>query len=836
MTLWKLVAREIQRHPGRASLTVLSIVVGVAAVASVLLATGTARQAYREMYEALTGRASLEVVGAGGAGFDERVQLDVARVPEVQAAIPLVLRPTVLYRPGGRLKLLAVGIDPARDRLVHDYKLAAGELSETQGGVVLETGFARSLGVVVGDEVKLLTRRGVKMIKISGLLAPQGTALFNQGGVLFLPLGLAQRLFAQSGQIDSLQIVLQPSADEASARQEIARVLPAGLSVRSPAARTELARETMLASEVGLILASALTVVVAVIIILNTFFMNVHERRRHLATLRAVGATQRQLRRLMLGEGLAMGTVGSLLGLALGLGGAWLLTRAMELVFDSTLPPLSVRPLPLLVAAVLGVGLSLAASYFPAREAGRVSPMEAMREGSADQRAPRALWPTLLSSGLMLTAAVLFLGSAAGMLPVLVRGLAGCIVLLGFVFLLPLFVGPLSRVVAAIAQPLLGVQGRMAERQLLRRRTRTALTVGVLFVAVSAGVGMGNSILNNIRAIHNWFQRTVVGDFFIRAVLQDPATAMAAEIPLSIGREIQAIPGVSIVESVRWVSARAEGMPIVVIARDFPGDRYLALDLKEGTPADVRRGLFAGEVVLGSHLAERTGRHAGDFITLETTSGPQRLRVVGVANEYNVGGLAVVMERSTSERLLGVQGADAFSVSAPASELDHVAAALDKLCREHGLLLHSAADLTRLIDRMMVGVIGALWIILALGVVVSAFGIVNTLSMNVLEQTREIGVLRAIGMTRTQVRRAILCQATILGLIGVGTGALAGVGVGYLIDQCTLPLMGHQIDFVLSPALLAGGGSLAFAIVLLAAWVPAERAARLDLTTALQYE
>jgi putative ABC transport system permease protein len=245
----------------------------------------------------------------------------------------------------------------------------------------------------------------------------------------------------------------------------------------------------------------------------------------------------------------------------------------------------------------------------------------------------------------------------------------------------------------------------------------------------------------------------------------------------------------------------------------------------------------AGErVTIGSVLAQRTGLKAGDSITLQTREGPKPLPIVAVSNEYAAGGLTVHMNRPLAERLLGVEGTDAFVVKADHAQLKQVEQSLNALCAEEGLLLQSYADLTRLIEGMMAGVVASLWGLLVLGLIVAVFGVVNTLGMNVLEQTRELGLLRIVAMTRGQVRKAIVAQAAMLGLMGIVPGLVAAVAMAYIINLSTLPVIGHPIAFTWHPLLVLAGFAVAMILVVAAAGIPAERAARLQLTAALRYE
>ncbi len=194
------------------------------------------------------------------------------------------------------------------------------------------------------------------------------------------------------------------------------------------------------------------------------------------------------------------------------------------------------------------------------------------------------------------------------------------------------------------------------------------------------------------------------------------------------------------------------------------------------------------------------------------------------------------MEGATARRLLAANGVDMYIVNTTAGSLSAVQARLKPICDQNGLMLHPFADLRRHVDELTAGVIASLWGLLALGLIVGAFGIANTLTMNVLEQTRELALLRVVAMTRRQVRKTILSQAAIIGLIGLLLGIAGGICGAYVINLASVPLMGYAPDFALHPSLMAVCFGLGLVVILAAAWLPAERAARLNLLIALQYE
>jgi putative ABC transport system permease protein len=357
-----------------------------------------------------------------------------------------------------------------------------------------------------------------------------------------------------------------------------------------------------------------------------------------------------------------------------------------------------------------------------------------------------------------------------------------------------------------------------------------------LYIAVSSGVSLGTTILANVRDIRNWQQRTLVGDFFVRATYQDVATGQAAEMPESLGPRIAAIEGVAAVSTLRCVRAAVGDEQVVVVLRDFGSQEELPLDLRVGHPGEIRRRLLDGEVVIGTVLAKRAGVGVGDCLTMNTRAGPRQLRVAGIAAEYMVGGLVVQVERDFGKRLFAVEGVDVFMVKAASSALADVETRLKALCEQQGLMVHPFADLRRRLDGLTNGVVGSLWGLLALGYVVAGFAVANTLTMNVLEQTRDLALLRVVAMASRQVRKTILSQAAIIGLIGLVTGIVGGMVGAYVINLAMSAAMGRPVQCGVYPGLLLGTFAAGAAIVLAAAWVPAQRAARLNLLIALRYE
>lgn len=833
MVLWKFTLRGMLSRPGRTALTLLSLTIGVAIVVAVGIASQTTRAAYQQMFVSLSGGAGLEVSAEGGGTFDLALLPQIERIPGVQAVVPVLQQFTVLRFDGKRVSLLVLGVDPQRDRAIRAYQFVQGDFWGPEGGLILDDELARNLGIQVGSQVRMTTgRAGLYRVQVVGLTAKQ----MHPISLGYMPLEELQGLFGLEGQISSLQIVLDPGADREAMQRVIAQQLPTGLSVRPPATESAVARETMKATEQGLRLASSFSFLLAAFIILNTFLMNVGERRRQLAVLRAIGATRGQVARMILRESLVLAGIGIALGVGIGLGGARLLLAALSQIMMVNFPPVGTPLGSVGLAAVLGVCMALAGAAVPAYRAGQLTPLEGMSavvRGDLESGSDRSV---LVGACLTLLSILGLAGSIRGWIPAHFAMWLAVSMLVGVVLLTPLGLGLFRWIVVQFFRPWLRGETQLAYRQLLRHRSRSTLTVGVLFVAAATGMGMASTILDHIEDLRQWSRTVIAGDFFIRAAMPDMSTGLSAAIPEELGDRLRQTPGVRGVGTARFVRARAAGLPVIVVARDFAPNAPLYLDLTVGDPQEVCQRVIDGEVVIGTVLAERAGLRQGDQLEIETRQGPRQFRIAALANEYLVGGLAIYMDRRIASQLLAVRGVDAYVVLVDPERRQEVHQQLEPLCQQYGLLLESAAEINQIIDNMSNGVNACLWGILVLGFVVAAFGTVNTLTMNVLEQTREFGLLRIVAMTRAQLRKTILTQAGMIALMGLVPGAVAGVGVSWLMNQAAARVTGHPVEFGFHPVLLGGCLVAGFLIVLGAGLIPAERAARLQLAQALQYE
>jgi putative ABC transport system permease protein len=237
---------------------------------------------------------------------------------------------------------------------------------------------------------------------------------------------------------------------------------------------------------------------VAVFIIANTFLISVTQLRRQFGIMRAIGATRRQIARLVIVQALILGAIGTVLGSLLGLGVATYLVKAMGSLYSTTLPPIELTATPFILAALFGLGVSVAGAFMPARKAAHLSPVEAIRAELPVAIEGTSRWLVIFGGVLVVVCSGVLAASILGKIPMGAAVWASVVLLIGVVLMLPLGLKPLSRAAAALLQPWMPVETRLATRQLLRHRSRTTLTVGVVFVAISTGIGLANSVIDNV--------------------------------------------------------------------------------------------------------------------------------------------------------------------------------------------------------------------------------------------------------------------------------------------------------------------------------------------------
>ncbi len=775
MALLRISMREFRRRAARTCLTIFSIVIAVAALVSVSIMTSGAKLAQELMIKAVSGNADLEVRSEGGFPFDDDLLKQVQADPDVQSVSPSIRRFCNLFLPEDKkARVQVMGVDASKDSELRDYEISQGSGLTESNDVLIDESFARSLKIEANQNVRFLTASGIREARVAGLVKPKGVGAVMQSSVVVTRLSTAQRWFRSRGKVDLIQIVAKPEANLTDVAARLKGVMPEGMDVRKPTSSGAMADETTRSTQEGLRLATMFALVLAIFIIFNTFQMNIGERRRQLGILRALGTTKKQIVWMVIREGILLGVVGVVLGWGFGILGASFLISATERLLAADLPGLTLTGMPFLISAVCGFGVTFLGVIFPAWRASRMQPAEAMRVISTAEF-QRPSWLVTMTGIVMMSIGLSMLWACVqGWLVIEYSTSGSMLTLLGWILILPSLLDWTTSWVNRMIAPWIGIEAKLARRQLLRHRNRSTLTIGVLFIAISTGLGLASTILDNIRDVRQWYERSIIGDFFVRAAMPDMSTGKSADMPDGVREKILAIPGIEHTDNLRFVSARSGETSVVVVVREFKSDVQEYFDLVEGNEQTIIDQLREGGIVLGSVLAQRLKLGVGSEFPLNTQEGVTVFRVVGIANDYIGGGLTVYQTWEEAKRYFNVDGSDAYIVQADDSQLAEVETELRAICDEYGLMLQSYKDLVSYINTVMNGAAAGLWGVLALCSLIAAFGLINTLAMNILEQTREIGMLRVVAMTRGQVRKMILAQAILMGLIAIIPGHWRG--------------------------------------------------------------
>jgi len=852
--------RYLLRHPWQFGLAVLGVALGVAVVVSIDLANVSASRAFTLSTEAVTGRATHQVSGGPGGLPDDAFRRLVLEAG-IERAAPVVEDYVTIPRrrdePSRTLHLL--GVDPfsespfraylsgtpggaGRDRAAVDL----GPLLTRPGAGVLAAGTARDLGLRIGDSFVARAGGIAKRIELAGTLDPEDENTRRAlADLLVMDIAAAQELLGRAGKLDRIDLILPEGPEGQRQLARAAAVLPLGAQILPAAGRTRTTEDMTRAFRLNLTALSMLALVCGLFLIYNTMTFSVVQRRGLIGTLRTLGVTRREIFSLVLGEALVV----ALLGTAAGLGAGVLLGRGLvrlvtqtinDLYFVVSVRELSIPAATLLQGMAIGIGATLLAALVPAIEATQASPRAALTRSSLESRLRRALpRATACGVGLLLLGGILLMvpGGRDGNLGLSFAGLFA--VILGCALLAPGATVLLMRLLRRPMGALLGILGRMATGGVVASLSRTAVAIAALVIAVSVTVGVGVMIDSFRHTVVRWLEMSLQADVYV-SVPSRAGGFRGGELAPKVAERAAAVPGVLRANLIRRVELPSStgGVRLVVIGTDDQGIR--AFELKDGRPDEAwPRFQRGGAVLVSEPYAYRTGVGRGGTVRLRTVRGDRDFPVAGVYYDYASDRGIVLMSRATYLRHWNDPALSGFSLDlAPGADPDRVVELLRKtVATERALFIQSTRSLKKLsleiFDRTFL-ITGVLRLLAGL---VAFIGVLSSLMALQLERARELGVLRANGLTPGQVWQLVTSQTGLMGLaagllsIPVGL-ALAAIMI-YVVNRRSF---GWTIRMEVSPGVLLQALALALAAALLAGLYPAFKMARTSPALALREE
>lgn len=852
--------RSLWARPARTLLTTFGVVLGVAVILAIRITNLSTLDSISTIFDEASGKADLIVISpeAGSNGFAEGVVRQVETIQDVEAAIPSVQAHTMLADevPPSQVEvsffgavsggLLVYGIDPALDQEAREYKLVEGRFLLSDLGayeIVLVEEYALDRKIRVGSDVSILTSQGVETLRVVGLMSREGPGQLNNGAFGVVPLRAAQEIFGRVGDLDQIDIVAAPRVSSAAGLDMLKMTVQGHLGddyrVIYPATQGRRVTQMLDVYQMGLQSFSAIALFVGMFLIYNAFSMTVVERTREIGMLRTVGMTKRQVMRQILTEAGILGVCGSALGVGTGILLSRGLIRVTELLFAQEVKHIQVPTDGLMTSVLVGFFVTLVAAGLPAWHAGRISPLEALRiRGSVrDGWFVKRGW--VLGVALLILSYLLLYRNPFPPAVAFQTGSAAIFTLfLGATLVIPATVGPWEWLARPGIHGVYGDEGRLGSRNLQRAKMRTALTVAALMVSVAMIIGvraMTEAFEHDIQA---WIDVYIGGDLYVYS---------SVPMRTDLGRRLEAVEGVAAVTPIRYFD----------VSRVKPGDADESLVFTAIDPLSYKRvtsfvfapnqgdaevlwsQLEAGDAVfISSALSELHGLEQGDTVRLGTRRGEVDFEIAAVVVDYYNHGNVIEGSRRDMRRYFRLQDVSVFLLKLePGYAPEHVKEHISRIYGErHHLTIESnQAIRSRALD--LTSQAFSLFDVLGLiSMIVAALGVVNTLSMNVLERTQEIGMLRGIGMTRSQVRKMILAESGMMGLIGGVFGLVFGLFLSRVFLMSIEFMQGYQLTYVLPTEGILIGLLIALVVSQLAALWPARRAARITIIEAIQCE
>lgn len=853
LALLRLVSlRHLFGSPLRTSLTVLGVAVGVATLVGITAINRSVMGAFRSTIDTIAGKAELSI-SRGTAGFDDAQLAAIKATPGVThaAAMLNVVAPVKGMR-GERLYVMGVdllddgyfrtyeGVDRNISSLADDLEF----LNSTDRMLVSER-FAASHGLKTGDSFALNTPEGEQTFIIHGLLKESGPIKAFGGSVGVMFLGSAQEAFGKSHLVDRIDIAVAKGVDQDELKSRLEKQLGPGYEIDRPSRRGQSVEKMVRSFQLGLNLGSGVALLVGVFLVYNTVAIGVVQRRREIGTLRALGATRRRIRALFALEAVVLGAFGAAVGLPLGAALAraavgWVSQTISTLYIQVNAKDVSVTSVELMLGIGMGIFGSAFAALRPAVVASSVQPVEALRRdivAGADAASLRS-WPTVI--GIVLLGAMYPATLIAPPVENLPIGgyLSMFCALMAATLLCPLILRGLQSVYQRPGELALGIAGRLAADNFARTPARTAVPVSALAIGVAMTVCIAGFVGSFQKSSQKWVEQAVPADLFlsssskITGIQNQPMTA-------TLGDEVAQIPGVKAVDKLRFFTHDVLGLRVFIIS--LTPEIYEAHghpDIREGTlPTAEQRQ--QGFVTISENLSRRRQLHPGDSFDVDTPTGRRTYRVAAVITDYTSDQGAIFMERRLFIEQYQDALVDTFEIYLTDLKLlEEVRRTItDRYAQKHDLYVLSNSELRAEAQALISNAFSITYAMELVAVVLALLGVINTLLAAVLDRTREIGLLRAIGAARSHIVRLFAGEATLIGLTGGAIGVAVGAVLGYVITKVVgVQGTGWEFPFYFpwQIALQMLGASTVFAV--LAGLYPARRAAKLDVVEALAYE
>jgi len=835
--------RHLRVHVWRGLLGLAAVLLGVALFVSSNVTITSVRASMQATARTLAGQAEWRVTRGRSLGVEVSLLERIRTLPNVIAA-PVIQSSAALVEPrGGTLMIL--GVDFWNDSLLRLYKFqgqadtaAFVRTAFVPDGILVTAQFARRHGLQIGSPMRLNTPHGLQDLHVTGILTDSGPARVLDGNIAIMEMNAAQRLFGRPGFVDRIEVAHATQA-------QLAALCP-GYEI-APASRSASMMEDALARIDSLQAVSLIALLVGLLIIYNSVQISVEERLKEIGTLRALGATQRQIFGVLLMEWLVVGAVGSLLGIYAGYALSKALLSYTSRTLNAMIPLIDLRdvkiaPPTILIALILGIGATAIAAAIPAWKVVHLTPLELLRPYGlrAFSRHGQSFKVGLVCLGIGVVLVELTRVSPPA-------GLAATsLIFLGVAFMLPGILLHVAVRVRPLLQRLFRLEGFLAADNMIKFPQRTALTAVTLGGALAMMVATATLVEGFRAATSAWITQALPFDLAVMST--DFSTSIYSDqtVPRTLETTLSRIPGIEMTYGVRSVFAEYCGSDILILGLETRN--FLETHRRRGMSDWARRiadpqvgnAMTSGNgIVVSENFASLFRVEPGSRISLPTPSGPRSFQILRTVPDYSWPHGVILMDL---EVLLSLWKDDRLTyVDArvqPGTDREKVRAQLaTALAGHYSLFLYDKEQIRRVSDDVLLQTVAVADIQVTIAILIGFLGIVNSQLISVMQRTREIGLIRAVGMTRQQVARMVVIEGVFIALVGGIIGVGGGLIGGWLpLRLFTFAITGYQYPIVMPWLHLLFAVGVAVLVGFLASILPARRAARLHILDAIGYE
>lgn len=845
------VLRHLRRHPLLGLLNILSVALGVAVYLATQIANQSANRAFAATIDLVAGKAELQITAPGG-HLPETALPQVASAPGVSAATPIVRgRITLPDFPGEYLEVLGLDVftnapfrtfDPTNfDTTELDIQRWLGD----PNSIAVSEEFVRRHNLKAGDKIR--GRVGVTDHELSiGFLIRRDAAFDPHFAAL--DIGWAQELFGRRGEFSVIQLKLTNPRERETTIAGLREILPKDARVAAPAQRTEEVDKMLGGFELNLTAMSLVSLLVGMFLIYNTVSASVVRRHHEIGILRSLGVTRREIRALFLSEAVVLGAIGSLLGLIGGLLLAQVLVGTVAETISSLYVLVQVReatlqPWTFALAWIIGLGSVVASAWFPAQAAAKEDPVEALHGGTRLERSvhPSPAW---LIGGLLsvfLAAAFSFLALYPG--PRWLGFGAALLVLAGFSFLVPRLVLHFSRGVGKLLRRLrphrrkARIETELAAANLSRALLRNSVTVAALALAVAMTVGVSVMVFSFRQTVEAWINETLIADLFITPSSNEVAGANSF-VPPSALQFLASHPAVETIDTFREMELPM-GEKHVTVAVIRGSERRHFQFLRGNDSALMRRFHDEPCVFVSESFARRNRLRENDDIALTAPDGTRHFSVAAVFYDYTRDQGIVYMSAKNFVNFWHDDRVNSVAVYVKKDRnAEEVSAAFRaEFSRDGQFAIYSNQSLRRRIFEIFDQTFAVTYVLLAIAVFVAITGIFLSLTILITERQRELAILRAIGASAAQIRKLLLSETAMLGLLAAGVGMVSGICLSIILTGViNRAFFGWTIHLAFPWRSLSLTPVWILAAAVIAGVIPAWRASRMILADNLRNE